>query len=67
VRLPPARQGRVTVAEAEAAEAAAQRELNADEKAGRLVEFKGKLLRTSGDRARDSERPTLRWTPRSAG
>jgi addiction module RelB/DinJ family antitoxin len=33
----------VTVAEAEAAEAAARRELNADEKAGRLVEFKGKL------------------------
>jgi hypothetical protein len=33
----------VTVAEAEAAVAAAQRELTADAKAGRLVAFKGKL------------------------
>ena len=33
----------VTLAEAEAAEARARRELDADEKAGKLVEFKGKL------------------------
>ena len=32
-----------TLAEAEAAEAHARRELRADEKAGRLVEFRGKL------------------------
>jgi hypothetical protein len=32
-----------TLEEATAAEAAARKELEADEKAGRLVEFKGKL------------------------